>query len=77
MISAKWTKIVFSSLVGLALIWEIVSLFLGQDATISEFIWQLVNYPFFSFSVGILMGHWFWQRNNCINCGKNPIRREH
>lgn len=33
-----------------------------KEDTISESIWDLVKYPFFTFACGILAGHFFWQR---------------
>jgi len=76
-VTKRQTGIVMLTLIGVALVWEVVAVAIGQAATISEWTWALaVNYPLVPFLVGVLMGHLFWQRRNCINCGCNPIRKE-
>jgi hypothetical protein len=33
------------------------------DDKISDTVWDLSKYPFFSFACGVLAGHFFWQEN--------------
>lgn len=35
-----------------------------KEDTISESVWELVKYPFFTFACGVLAGHFFWQRSD-------------
>lgn len=72
----KATAIVMSALVALALIWEFIALGSDNHATISELVWTLSGNPFFVFCVGVLMGHFFFTKSACVNCGKNPYRKE-
>ena len=32
--------------------------------TLSEAVWQYGRHPMVTFAVGVLCGHWFWQRND-------------
>ena len=75
-LTPKHTAIVMPVLIGLALVWEFAVLGLGEQATISEWVWSLTANPLVPFVVGMLVGPFVWQRSRCVNCGKNPIRRE-
>jgi hypothetical protein len=50
-------------LIGLALVWEAVSVLFGQHATISEWVWAMSTHPAFVFACGFLCGHLFFQRD--------------
>ncbi len=75
-IAPRHTRIVMWVLIALAITWELVAVTLGQHATISEWFWSLCSEPIFVFAFGLLAGHLVWQRDNCVNCGKSPIRKE-
>lgn len=75
-LSPQHTVVVMSVLVGLALVWEILTLALGQNATISEFVWTLSENTLFVFAAGFLMGHWFFPKSRCVHCGKYPYRKD-
>jgi hypothetical protein len=69
----KWTKIVVSFLVVLALGWEFYALSALDSATISEMVWNLTAAtPLVPFSIGVLCGHWFMPKGLCVHCGKRP-----
>ena len=52
------------------LIWAVAALALegyaiweGQGNTLSEVVWLMTkHYPLVAFLVGLIAGHWFWQR---------------
>jgi len=75
-LTPKHTAIVMSALIGLALVWEFAVLGLGEQATISEWMWSLTANPLVPFVVGMLMGHFFFPKSRCVHCGKNPYRKE-
>jgi 1,4-dihydroxy-2-naphthoate octaprenyltransferase len=75
-IGAKQTAVVMACLVLSALVWEAIALMSDNSATISELVWSLSANPFFVFMCGVLMGHFFFVKSHCVNCGKNPYRKE-
>jgi len=75
-LTRKHTAIVMPVLIGLALAWEFLVLGMGEQATISEWVWSLTRNPLVPFVVGMLMGHFFFPKQRCVNCGKLPYRKE-
>lgn len=58
-----------------ALIYEGLALagYFGDTATISETWWWLNKvFPLWNLLVGVLIGHFVWQRGKCRNCGERP-----
>ena len=55
---------VFLACVGLLLLYELVALMDGKAGdTISEIMWHVAaQRPILPFAMGVLMGHFFWQR---------------
>jgi hypothetical protein len=63
----RWGWLVWV-LAGLAL--EGWAIYEGKGNTLSETVWLLTrHYPLVAFLVGLLMGHFFWQR---VNGHKDP-----
>jgi 1,4-dihydroxy-2-naphthoate octaprenyltransferase len=62
-IGPQHTRRVMLVLIGLALVWEAVSVLFGQHATISEWVWAMSTHPAFVFACGFLCGHLFFQRD--------------
>ncbi len=75
-ITPKHTSIVMWALLISAGVYEIFSVVFGTAATESEWVWRMIQTPIFTLACGVLVGHFFWQRDTCVNCGKNPIRKE-
>lgn len=75
-LTPKHTAIVMPILIGLALVWEFAVLGMGEQATISEWVWSLTANPLVPFVAGMLMGHLFFPKSKCIHCGRNPYRKE-
>lgn len=57
---------VFLTILGTALAYEVYALTTRDEGdTISEITWNTTKkYPLLPFSVGVLMGHFFWQRGS-------------
>ena len=57
----KW---IFITLVAALFLYEFVALAIKSSGdTISEIVWNVtVSYPLVPFLVGLLCGHFFWQR---------------
>ncbi len=57
-------KILFLTLVGALIVYELVAVFDRQQGdTISEIVWTVTTRrPIVPFALGVLMGHFFWQR---------------
>ena len=62
----KFPEWIFWALVGALLSYEIFTLICRDrypGAMISEIIWRISTYhPLVPFALGLLMGHFFWQR---------------
>lgn len=74
-LTAKHTQVFMLVAVGLCLLYEVASLFMGQQATISELVWNASENTVFVFAVGFLMGHWFFPKSRCAWCGQYPFRK--
>lgn len=72
----RHTAIAMVTLLGLAVAWEVLTLGLGDRATISEWVWSLTSNPLVPFVAGFLMGHWFFPKSRCVHCGRLPYRRD-
>jgi hypothetical protein len=71
------TALVFAALCFLALVWEVFALSSGGHAwSFSRFVWALSAQPLFVLAVGILIGHFFFQKEDCLHCGFRPYRRD-
>ena len=52
----------FGVLCALAGLYEVLALYQGKGATISEIVWAVSRYhPLVPFAFGLLVGHFFWQ----------------
>lgn len=60
----RTTKVAWLIAIAGLLAYETWTLFNNiPNDTLSEAVWDVAsNYPLVPFAVGILMGHWFWQR---------------
>lgn len=71
----RHTAVVMPILIGLAVVWEFLVLGMGEQATISEWVWSLTTNPLVPFIAGMLMGHFFFPKNKCLHCGNTPYRK--
>lgn len=59
----KARPVVFWVLLVAMIGYEAWALFSGNGQTISEITWNLARHPIVPFLVGVLAGHFFWQRD--------------
>jgi hypothetical protein len=72
-LTARHTRWVLLAAGALLLTYEFMTLGMGQNATISETVWALtVSTPLVPFGSGVLMGHFFFPKGTCVNCGHRP-----
>lgn len=67
MIKPWHTDVVLAAVVVLLIAWEVTALVWGHEATISERVWHYSRSAFgyvMILLVGILLGHFFWQRRD-------------
>lgn len=69
---ASDTGRVMVGLIGLALIYEVMTLAHGDQATISEWVWTMSTNPLFLFAAAFQLGHWFYPKGSCAHCGSKP-----
>lgn len=72
-LTPKHTGLVLLVALVLLLTYEGLTLGFGDHATISETVWRITNAtPLVPFLSGVLMGHFFFPKGNCVHCGKRP-----
>lgn len=76
MLTPKHTALFMTLAIGACVAWEALALAFGQNATISEWVWNTSRNPFFIFACGILAGHFWFLKSRCVSCGKFPYRKE-
>lgn len=58
-------KRIFLGILAAALIYELVAILNASSGdTISELVWTASQRPLLPFAVGVLCGHFFWQRSS-------------
>lgn len=69
------TRIVLLAALALLLVYELWVIATHQpDSTISEAIWSVARAPMIPFTFGVLMGHFFWQRQDVYTLARVPAR---
>jgi hypothetical protein len=73
----KRTLVAALVLLVLTIAWEAYTLASGGHAwTFSRFVWELSGSPLFNLAVGVFIGHFFFQKEECLHCGFRPYRRD-
>lgn len=60
----KRAGVVWLAVFALLLLYEVYAVFNSTPGdTLSEAVWRYGHHPMIPFCVGVLMGHFFWQRS--------------
>ena len=72
------TLLVSAGLLVAVLVWEAYALTSHEAGawTFSRLVWALSSQPLFVLAVGIFVGHFFFQEEECLHCGFRPYRRD-
>ena len=61
----KRARVAWLVLLGLALAYEAYAVLNTPPGdTLSEAVWTYGRHPMVAFAVGVIVGHWFWQRSD-------------
>lgn len=75
MSARKRTALVALAILVAVVLWESFALS-GHAWTFSRLVWACTERPLFSLAVGIFVGHFFFQKEDCLHCGFRPYRRD-
>jgi peptidoglycan/LPS O-acetylase OafA/YrhL len=74
-LTRRETAVTMGALLLAALIWEVVALVFGNEASISELVWSIKT-PLLPLAAGVLIGHFWFPKSKCVHCGRYPYRRD-